>query len=224
MKPTPLKIIPLLLLPIACAPLPPQRDPAFAPVAPADLRAPAQNTGAIYQAGYDMRLFENHAAIRVGDILTIKLQERTQAQKKADLNAKKDTSMTAQAPVFLGMNAASLLTGGGETTVQAAHSFKGSGDAAQSNSLTGNIAVTVVEVLPNGNLRVRGEKVVNLNEGDEFIRVSGIVRPVDIDVTNTITTDNLADATITYTGSGAMADSSKMGWFSRVLNSPIFPF
>jgi len=135
----------------------------------------------------------------------------------------KDTSMTAQAPVFLGMNAASLLTGGGETTVQAAHSFKGSGDSAQSNSLTGNIAVTVVEVLPNGNLRVRGEKVVNLNEGDEFIRVSGIVRPVDIDVNNTITTDNLADATITYTGSGAMADSSKMGWFSRVLNSPFFP-
>ncbi|MDP2901552.1 MAG: flagellar basal body L-ring protein FlgH [Methylovulum sp.] len=224
MKTHPLKLIVVLLLPIACAPLPPQRDPAFAPVAPADLRAPAQNTGAIYQAGYDMRLFENIAAIRVGDILTVKLQEKTQAQKNADLNAKKDTTMNVDAPMVLGMNAAALLSGAGGTTLTSKRSFKGSGDSAQSNSLTGNIAVTVVEQLPNGNLRVRGEKIVNLNEGDEYIRVSGIVRPVDIDVSNTITSDNLADATITYTGSGAMADASKMGWLSRVLTSPWFPF
>lgn len=220
-----LKLIAVLLLPVACAPLPPQRDPAFAPVAPADLRAPAQNTGAIYQAGYDMRLFENHAAIRVGDILTVKLQEKTQAQKKADLNAKKDTSLTADAPELLGMGAAALLAGNGmETKLKSAHDFKGQGDSAQSNSLIGNIAVTVVEQLPNGNLRVRGEKIVNLNQGDEYIRVSGIVRPVDIDVSNTISSDNLADATITYTGSGAMADASKMGWLSRILTSPWFPF
>ncbi|MDO9104276.1 MAG: flagellar basal body L-ring protein FlgH [Methylovulum sp.] len=222
-----LKFIAVLLLPAACAQLPlqTQRDPAFAPVAPADLRAPAQNTGAIYQAGYDMRLFENHAAIRVGDILTVKLQEKTQAQKKADLNAKKDTSLTADAPVLLGMGASALLAGNGmETTLKSAHDFKGEGDSAQSNSLTGNIAVTVVEQLPNGNLKIRGEKIVNLNQGDEYIRLSGIVRPVDIDVSNTISSDNLADATITYTGSGAMADASKMGWLSRILTSPWFPF
>lgn len=226
MKTRSFKLI-VLLLPVACAPLPlsPQRDPAFAPVAPADLRAPAQNTGAIYQAGYDMRLFENIAAFRVGDILTVKLQEKTQAQKKADLNAKKDTSLTADAPVLLGMGAKAFLAGNGmETTLKSAHEFKGEGDSAQSNSLSGNIAVTVVEQLPNGNLKVRGEKIVNLNQGDEYIRVSGIVRPVDIDVSNTISSDNLADATITYTGSGAMADASKMGWLSRILTSPWFPF
>lgn len=214
------------LLLAACATIvPPERDPAFAPVQPADLRPPVQNTGGIYQAGYDMRLFENHAAIRVGDILTVKLQEKTQAQKKADLNAKKDTSLTADAPVLLGMGAAAMLSGKGmETTLKSAHDFQGEGDAAQSNSLTGSIAVTVVEQLPNGNLKVRGEKIVNLNQGDEYIRVSGIVRPVDIDVTNTISSDNLADATIVYTGSGAMADSSKMGWLGRILTSPWFPF
>ena len=220
-----LGVFTLALLTSACAPLPPQRDPAFAPVAPADLRPPAQNSGAIYQSGFDMRLFENIAAFRVGDILTVKLQEKTQAQKNADLNSKKDTSLTADAPVLLGMGAGALLSGNGmETTLKSSHSFKGSGDSAQSNSLTGNIAVTVIELLPNGNLKVRGEKVVNLNEGDEYIRVSGIVRPVDIDVSNTITTDNLADATITYTGSGALADASKMGWLSRIINSSLFPF
>jgi len=81
----------LLLLPLtlaACTPLP-QRDPAFAPVAPADLRPPVQSSGSIYQSGYDMRLFEDNKAIRVGDILTITLQEQTQAKKADDLNAKK---------------------------------------------------------------------------------------------------------------------------------------
>lgn len=220
-----IKIIALALLPIGCAELPPQRDPAYAPVAPADLRPPPQSTGAIYQSGYDIRLFENHAAFRVGDILTVKLQERTQAQKKADLTAKKDTTMTADAPVLLGMGAAAALAGNGmETTLKTAHDFQGEGDAAQSNSLTGNIAVTVVEQLPNGNLKVRGEKVVNLNQGDEYIRVSGIVRPVDIDVSNTISSDYLADATIIYTGKGAIADASGMGWLSRILMSPWFPF
>jgi len=219
------RMLALCLLPIACGELPPKRDPAYAPVAPVDLRVPMSNNGSIYQAGYDMRLFENQSALRVGDILTVKLQERTQAQKTADLNAKKDTSLTADAPVLLGMGMSAMLSGKGmETNIQAKHDFKGEGDSSQSNSLTGNIAVTVVEQLPNGNLRVRGEKVVNLNQGDEYIRLSGIVRPIDIDAGNIVSSDKLADATIIYTGAGSMADASKMGWLGRILTSPFFPF
>jgi len=216
-------IISVLGLMVACSPLP-QRDPAFAPVAPADLRPPLQSNGAIYQSGYDMRLFEDNKAMRVGDILTIKLQEQTQAKKKADLDAKKDTSMTVEAPMIFGMEAAALLGKSMETKVRSAHDFEGEGGANQSNSLDGNISVTVVELLPNGNLRVRGEKRVTLNQGDEFVRLSGIVRPVDIDASNTISSDKVADATLMYTGSGAMADASRMGWFSRILMSPWFPF
>jgi flagellar L-ring protein FlgH len=207
----------------ACTPIPP-RDPAFAPVAPADLRAPVQNTGSIYQAGYDMRLFEDNKAARVGDILTIKLQESTQAKKSDDLNTKKDNNISVSAPSIMGFALSALTGNDAKTELAAKRAFTGQGKADQSNSLEGNISVTVVEVLPNGNLRVRGEKRVTLNQGDEFIRLAGIVRPVDIHPDNTLTSDKVADVTIMYTGEGAMADASKMGWASRAIFSPWFPF
>lgn len=207
----------------ACTPIPP-RDPAFAPVAPADLRPPVQNSGSIYQSGYDTRLFEDQTAKRVGDILTITLLERTQAKKADDLKTKKDNQMSASAPSILGF-AASAFTGQSPTTsLSSTKEFTGTGAADQSNSLTGNISVTVIDVLPNGNLNVRGEKRVTLNQGDEFIRLSGIVRPVDINSSNIITSDKVADVTIMYVGEGAMADASKMGWLARILQSPWFPF
>lgn len=207
----------------ACTPIP-QRDPAFAPVAPADLRPPAQNSGAIYQSGYDTRLFEDQTARRVGDILTIALQESTQATKAADLNTKKENTMSAEAPSIFGFAASALTGQSARTTLQSAKEFKGTGSADQSNSLTGNISVTVVDVLPNGNLSVRGEKRVTLNQGDEFIRLSGIVRPVDINSSNIVTSDKVADVTIMYVGDGAMADASKMGWLGRIFQSAWFPF
>jgi flagellar L-ring protein FlgH len=207
----------VLLLLAACTPIPP-RDPEFAPVQPASLRPPVQNSGSIYQSGYDMRLFQDNKAMRVGDVLTIKLQELTQAKKADDLNAKKDNSILASAPMILG-NPTSV-----ETEIKTTKDFKGAGTADQSNSLKGDISVTVVELLPNGNLKVRGEKRVTLNQGNEYIRLSGIVRPVDIDPDNTIASDKVADATIMYIGDGAMADASKMGWLSRIIYSPWFPF
>lgn len=211
-----------LLMLEACTPLP-QRDPAFAPVAPADLRPPAQSSGSIYQAGYDMRLFEDNKAMRVGDILTIKFNEHTQAKNKNNLTANKQNNVSVKVPTLFGM-AATVLTGNDiETEMESKKDFTGKGSSDQSNSLSGNISVTVVEQLPNGNLRVRGEKRVALNQGDEYVRLSGIVRPVDIDPTNTISSDKVADATIMYTGSGAMADAGKMGWLSRILYSPWFP-
>jgi flagellar L-ring protein precursor FlgH len=108
--------------------------------------------------------------------------------------------------------------------LQSSKAFKGKGKTDQSNQLNGAISVTVVEVLPNGNLKIRGEKRVTLNQGDEFVRLSGIVRPVDITPANTILSDRIADATFMYTGEGALADSSTKGWLSRVLNSAWFPF
>lgn len=207
----------------ACTPIP-QRDPAFAPVAPADLRPPVQSSGSIYQAGYDTRLFEDQTAKRVGDILTIKLLEKTQARKADDLNTKKDTSMSVTAPTLWSMGASLLMGHDLETSMESTKEFKGTGAADQSNSLSGNISVTVVELLPNGNLSVRGEKRVTLNQGDEFIRLSGIVRPVDITSSNIITSDKVADVTIMYVGEGAMADASKMGWLARMVNSAWFPF
>lgn len=133
--------------------------------------------------------------------------------------------MSATAPTLFGM-AASTLFGGQDVAAKLASTkeFTGQGAADQSNSLTGNISVTVIDVLPNGNLSVRGEKRVTLNQGDEFIRLSGIVRPVDINSSNIITSDKVADVTIMYVGEGAMADASKMGWLTRIFQSAWFPF
>jgi flagellar L-ring protein FlgH len=213
----------IVLMMVACTPVP-TKDPDFAPVQPASLIPPVQNSGSIYQAGYDMRLFEDNKARRVGDVLSIIFNEATQANKAADLSQEKQNSMSFTAPSIYGM-AVSTMTGSDlKTTVASDNKFTGTGKADQSNSLTGNISVTVIELLPNGDLKVRGEKRVTLNQGDEYVRLSGIVRPIDIDPSNTVSSDKVADATIMYTGNGSMADASKMGWLSRILNSAWFPF
>ena len=213
----------IVLMLVACTPIP-TKDPDFAPVQPASLIPPVQNSGSIYQAGYDMRLFEDNKARRVGDVLSIIFNEATQANKAADLSQEKQNSMSFTAPSLYGM-AVSTMTGSDlKTTVASDNKFTGTGKADQSNSLTGNISVTVIELLPNGDLKVRGEKRVTLNQGDEYVRLSGIVRPIDIDPSNTVSSDKVADATIMYTGNGSMADASKMGWLSRILNSAWFPF
>ncbi|CAD6877781.1 Flagellar L-ring protein FlgH [Methylomonas albis] len=206
----------------------PRRDPDFAPVQPADLRPPQQSNGAIYQAGYDMRLFEDHAARRVGDILTVTFDENTSATKQANSKASKnsDINIKGTAPTLFGVASEALLGHDLSSSFQYStdRSTEGKGDAKQSNKLSGDISVTVVDVLPNGNLRVRGEKRVTLNDGSEYIRLSGIVRPIDISVANKLSSSKVADATIMYTGDGALADSNKPGWISRILSSPLFPF
>jgi flagellar L-ring protein precursor FlgH len=217
----------IVLLPIfltACgAPLP-KREPSFAPVAPADLRPPPQSSGGIYQAGYDMRLFEDHTARRVGDILTVQLNERTQSQKGANTQDSKSDNVSIAAPI-LGLFGLGLLGSSDmKAEISTKNSFTGKGKTDQSNQLNGAISVTVVELLPNGNLKIRGEKRITLNQGDEFVRLSGIVRPVDITPSNVIDSSKIADATFMYTGEGALADVNSKGWGARILNSPWFPF
>jgi len=104
-------------------------------------------------------------------------------------------------------------------SVDTTQKFDGSGDSTQSNSLTGNVTVTVVEVLANGNLVVRGEKTLRINQGDEYLRVSGVVRPADVSSDNSVISTQLADARIAYSGSGFVADSNSMGWLARFVNS-----
>ena len=214
--------LPILLT--ACAAPLPKREPAFSPVAPADLRPPPQNSGSIYQAGYDTRLFEDHTARRVGDILTVTLNERTQSNKLSNNQNSKDDNVSIAAPI-LGLLGLGLLGSADmKAEINSSKSFKGKGIIDQINQLSGAISVTVVELLPNGNLKIRGEKRVTLNQGDEFVRLSGIVRPVDITPSNIIDSSRIADATFMYTGEGSLADAMKKGWVSRALSSPWFPF
>ena len=93
--------------------------------------------------------------------------------------------------------------------------FTGSGTAAQSNSLTGTISVTIVRVYPNGNLEVKGQRKLEYNSGTEFLRLAGVVRPDDISSSNTVSSTKVADAQISYVGTGDMNDSVTKGWLSR---------
>ncbi len=219
-------ILPLICIGLSgCAALPesmPRHNPAFAPAPPPHSARTLQPTGSIYQANTSMRLFENLTAKRVGDILTIRLVEATDASKDADLKVQKSNAIGASAPLILGKT--NFLGVDWESKVTTDKNFKGTGESSQSNKLKGTITVTVVEVLPNGNLRVQGEKRLTINDGHEYVRLSGIVRPVDIDDTNSVPSTQVADATIMYTGEGAMADVKQVGWLTRFFNSLFFPF
>ncbi len=212
----------------------PQTGPSYRPAHPPVLQAPAPSNGSIYQTGYEVRLFEDMKARRVGDVLTIVLQERTQASKSAKTETTKESDISLANPTILGTTPqfnvpglvplASNRGNGLETSVSSSHDFTGEGDASQSNSLTGNITVTIAEVLPNGNLVVRGEKWLTLNQGEEFIQISGIVRPQDVSTDNTISSTLVADARITYSGQGQIADSQRIGWMGKFFTSVFWPF
>ncbi len=210
----------------ACASLDkPLRDPAYAPTYPAQAAtAPAAVTGSIYNPGNNLFLWEDVKPRRVGDILTVVLEERTDANKSASTTTKKESSVGLSVPGLFGRPA----TAGGteilNAEIEGARDFKGNGGSSQSNRLSGNITVTVSEVLPNGILVVRGEKLLTLNQGSEVVRVRGLVRPTDIRTDNSIRSWQIANAEITYSGKGALADSNQQGWLSRFFNSPMWPF
>ena len=180
--------------------------------------------GAIFHPGYDAGLFENATAHSVGDIVTILLQESTSAQKSSQTDTSKTTKDSLSAPSLLGIpmtyHGSSFLSG----TINNGNTFSGAGDSKQSDSLIGAITVTVVKRLPNGNLVVRGQKLVQINQGQEYVRLQGIIRPIDIAPDNTISSQQVADAQIAYGQTGALADANQPGLLSRFFNSPWLPF
>ncbi|MFO0512065.1 MAG: flagellar basal body L-ring protein FlgH [Gammaproteobacteria bacterium] len=218
----PLATIALLL--VGCAHTPAEYEATWEPALPPDPVVAVRSNGAIYQAGQDVRLFENTVARRVGDTLTIRLVENTDASKSSSTSTKKGTSVEMSGPTIAGrpvtVNGIEVLSAG----VDNASSFDGEGSSRQSNSIFGDITVTVAKRWPNGNLFVRGEKWITINQGREFVRVSGIVRAVDIEPDNTVPSTKIADARITYAGRGAIADANAPGLLSRFFNAPWLPF
>ncbi|PWK83096.1 flagellar basal body L-ring protein FlgH [Fulvimonas soli] len=207
-----------------CAGMPAARDDAqWAPTLPAEAAAPPPADGAIYHEAQNMELFADPRAHRAGDILTIVLVESTQASKKASTSTSKTDKTALDAPTILGHT---LHVGGKDADIATGgdRSFDGTGSSSQSNQLTGEITVTVAQRLANGNLLVKGEKWLTINQGQELVRIAGIVRPQDIGQDNTIESTRVADAKITYTGRGTLADANTQGWLSRFFNSKWMPF
>jgi len=218
-----------VLLAGCVGPTPKPNDPYYAPVLPRTPLPAAANNGSIYQAGFEQNLYSDRKAFRVGDIITITLNERTSASKSANSQIDKDsTANLGLTSLFGAVPNTNNPFGSGDLSLEAGYSgsraTKGDSKAAQGNTLTGSITVTVAEVLPNGIVAVRGEKWMTLNTGDELVRIAGLVRADDIATDNTVPSTRVADARITYSGTGSFADASQPGWLDRFFISPLWPF
>ena len=173
--------------------------------------APAK--GSIYNVATARPLFEDRRARFVGDTITINIAEKTAAAKKSDTKAERSDERTLGIPTITGLPLRSFqgasLSANSETT------FEGKGENKSENNFTGTLTVTVIEVYPNGNLLVSGEKQIGLKEGEEFIRFSGVVNPINITAANTVQSTQVADARIEYKANGFIDSAQVMGWLGR---------
>lgn len=193
-------------------------DPAYAPVRAQSMMQRDPDSGAIYQVSRNYNLYGDTKALNVGDVLTVLLQESTSASKNAETSITKDQEVNLPEPTILGYDNIGL-----NAFANFERDFEGSAEADQSNSLAGSITVSVTEVLPNGVLRVRGEKWLSLTNGDEYIRMTGLVRPQDIQPDNTVASNRVADARFAYGGTGDFDQANQMGWLARFFNSEWWP-
>jgi flagellar L-ring protein precursor FlgH len=198
-------------------------DPDFAPILPEVEDEAMVATGSLFKANYINNMYSDSKAHRVGDIISVILSEKTKANKNAKTELKKANSTTLDPMIGLGGNPINL---GGESIqfgMSQDSDFKGESKGDQGNSLTGNISVHVLKVLSNGNLMIRGEKWMTLNNGDEYIRLTGVIRSKDIGANNIIYSSKIANARIQYAGTGAFADVNEQGWLSQFFNSTWWP-
>ena len=220
MSKTLLPLLVLLLL-AACNTVPPTNVHQPMSVRPAPRSETFAANGSIYQAGVSRTLFEDRRARYVGDTMTILIAETTSASTKSSTNVNRASNISASIPTLSGLPGKSLQ--GLSLSAETANTLSGKGDAAANNVFTGNITVTVIEVLPNGNLLVSGEKQVAIGHGTEYIRLSGIVNPYFISTANTISSANVADARIEYKETGAISEAQVMGWLARFFMT-VLPF
>ncbi|HMZ28332.1 flagellar basal body L-ring protein FlgH [Thauera sp.] len=214
----------LLALLSGCAAI--QTTPPSAVHQPMSVRPEAMATalpanGAIYQTVQARPLFEDRRARRIGDTITINLVERNTAQKSANANATRNGNMSAGIGPINRLPLSGL--NGLELEADAESDFNGKGAAAANNVFNGTITVTVIDVYPNGNLLVSGEKMVAINQGNEFIRFSGVINPNTVTTANSVQSTQVADARIEYRGSGFIDESNTMGWLQRFFVA-IMPF
>lgn len=189
----------------------------FAPAFPVEAPAPA-TPGAIFSAGYSP-LTSGARAAQIGDILTVVLVERMQATKSNSATTGRDGNVGLTPPT----SGPLALFNSSDVNMGGTSSFKGKGEAQQSNALSGEVSVTVIAVRANGTMLIRGEKALTLNRGDEHVQLSGIVRAADIGPDNRISSTRIADARISYTGKGEIARASRQGWLQRFF-SMVSPF
>jgi len=217
-----LAIVPFTLLLGACASKPPlEENSDFEPIRPLEPSASALPTGSILGNSMHMSLFQGQRQWRVGDIITVVLNESTQASRNSSLiterKATNDALSSSWTDALLTPNGFWGDVRGDIDLTKAEIGSEGVGTAAQANALSGVITAMVAEVMPNGNLIVEGRKQLSLTEGAEFIQIRGVVRSRDVQPDNTVSSMRMAQAQISYRGTGNLAESTQPGWVTQLL-------
>ncbi len=203
----------------ACATVPSSIVQSPTTAAPQATRVAAPTNGAIFQAASYRPMFEDRRARLVGDLLTIVINEKTTAAKAAGDSASKTNSITAAAPSIFGLPGS--VTGRFAASASASSKFEDKGAASSSNNFNGFIGVTVIDVLPNGNLVVSGEKQIAFDRGAEFIRFSGVINPDTIVAGNTVPSSQVADARVEYRTNTRLDKADVMSQLTRFFLSAL---
>ena len=212
---------PLLVLG-ACTSVPPTNVHQPMSVRPSPRMEPVQANGAIYQESAARPLFEDRRARYVGDTITIRITENTSASSKSADKLDRSNSQKAALTAATGIAGKALPAEFGLTATSSTN-FSGKGEASNNNAFTGSMTATVIDVYPNGNLLVSGEKQVAVGHEQEYVRVSGVVNPSFIDFSNMIDSSRIADARIEYKSAGQLSEGMSMGWLARFFLS-VLPF
>jgi len=189
---------------------------------------PPQHTPGSLWSSSSGSLVSDHKAMNVGDIVTITIAEKSSASKQATTSSNRDSTITAGIPNFFGLENAPFIADYGinlNELVNAnfADQFEGSGKTVRSGDLSASLSTQVIDVYPNGNFKIRGGKEVMVNDEVQIIYLTGIVRPVDITAANTVDSNKILNARITYTGRGPVADKQEPGWLTRTIDN-VWPF
>lgn len=205
----------LVLSLAGCAPA--QQESDLAPITAPRVQVPDAEEfpqGGLFEEQRRMRLFEDRSARRAGDLITVIIEEEISGNKSASANMTREAEGDMPAPQFggeeFGVAGRPMAF---EHTGEA--SFEGDGGAEQDSSLSGTITAMVVDTLPNGQLVIKGQKAVTVSQGEEYLTISGIVRPDDVGANNEITSDKVAAMQVGYTGSGSINEATTPGWMTR---------
>ena len=214
---------------VGCAGVEGKGSAAYAPIEPIVYPTVEESppTGGLFAPKRKLTLFADVRAFEVGDIVSVVLVESTSAAKSADTELDKGSSVDIANPTIVGAPVEWSTNGNSYNLnmgLDSTSSFGGEASSSQNNSLLGSIAVQVSQVLPNGNLMIQGEKWIQINQGDEYIKLRGIIRPEDLSSTNSIPSTLVADARISYGGTGPLEETNSPGWLTRFFMSPLMPF
>ena len=218
----------LFLLLAACAPRQPEVVRVPEPLEPAVVKEPAPQSPGTIWTGDEGNWLADLKAHRVGDIVTVIIKEKASATKEASTETGRDTSMTAGIPTLFGYEKVleennPRLKMSQLVKADFTNKFKGSGKITRKEDLVATLTTQVIKVYPNGNMKIRGGKSVIVNNENQIIYLTGIVRAHDVTADNTVDSGNILNAQIAYTGKGAISDNQKPGWLMRILDN-VWPF